>query len=205
MIQVDLHASNRSYYIVYFISFHTSKGFGHLQAPNITTRTKKKTYLGSGNPSSQNDWLRRALVYFGHILDTPIRIGVSNDRITHFRPSMTRSFNDSFLNPSIVLQPHSPDMIVLLLDLNLETSKLFRFFVDWPGGGCCGCPMGGCPSMPGCPMGCGCRVVISREFWVMSDGSLKACLGGCIPQVINTLLLGKKGWKAKTPAVFCNE
>lgn len=130
MIQVDLHASNRSYYIVYFISFHTSKGFGHLQAPNITTRTKKKTYLGSGNPSSQNDWLRRALVYFGHILDTPIRIGVSNDRITHFRPSMTRSFNDSFLNPSIVLQPHSPDMIVLLLDLNLETSKLFRFFVD---------------------------------------------------------------------------
>lgn len=46
MIQVDLHASNRSYYIVYFISFHTSKGFGHLQAPNITTRTKKKRIWG---------------------------------------------------------------------------------------------------------------------------------------------------------------
>lgn len=35
--------------------------------------------------------------------------------------------------------------------------------------------------MPGCPMGCGCRVVISWEFWVMSDGCLKACFGGSHP------------------------
>lgn len=112
-----------------YIIFHTLPHIKKFWSPTSSQHHNPNPipYLGSGNPSSQNDWFRRAVVYFGHILDTTIRIGVSNDRITHFRPNMTRSFNDFFPNPSIVLQPHSPDMIVFLLDLNLETSNLFRF------------------------------------------------------------------------------